>query len=157
MQKGITPSHFLNEGDVIQYASLKKKNAFIKQPNFDLPPMLKDTLARAIDTYPGPEYELLDDIQKTTLEQYFTLSNQRNRMGMQVTEQIPNQLASMLSVPVIPGTVQLTPYGKLIVLGKDCQTTGGYPRVLQLSEKALRQLYQTAHNVRFRFNIIDYS
>ena len=45
---------------------------------------------------------------------------------------------------MLPGTVQLTPSGRLIVLMRDCQTTGGYPRVLQLTEKAISILSQKA-------------
>ena len=60
---------------------------------------------------------------------------------------------SIVSSPVIPGTVQLTPSGKLIVLMRDCQTTGGYPRILQLSDKGIRTIAQklTNENINFSF------
>jgi len=38
--------------------------------------------------------------------------------------------------------VQLTPSGKLIVLMRDAQVTGGYPRVLQLTDYAISRLSQ---------------
>lgn len=157
MQKGITKTGSLRGMSQLFYSSKKQKTSFFTKPSFTLHQNFKDTLARAIDCYQGPEYQLLDEGQKTALATYFTLSNQRNRMGMQVNEPVVNHLPSMLSVPIMPGTVQLTPSGKLIVLCKDCQTTGGYPRILHLPEKALAQLSQTPHNVRFRFNIIDYN
>jgi allophanate hydrolase subunit 2 len=47
-----------------------------------------------------------------------------------------------LTSATLPGTVQLTPSGKLIVLMKDGQTTGGYPRILQLSDKSISILAQ---------------
>ena len=52
----------------------------------------------------------------------------------------------------MPGTVQLTPSGKLIALMRDCQTTGGYPRVLQLSDYAINILSQknTGNQIKFR-------
>jgi len=157
MQSSITHSNRLELEDSLSYNSTKGKVRFFTKPSFDLPPPYLDTFARAIDCYRGPEYSLLDQQQQKALQDYFTLSNQRNRMGMQLVEQVPNQLLSMLSVPIMPGTVQLTPSGKLIVLTQDCQTTGGYPRILHLTEKALVQLSQTAQNVRFRFNIVEYS
>ncbi|WP_368736183.1 hypothetical protein [Algibacter sp. L4_22] len=30
---------------------------------------------------------------------------------------------------LIPGTVQLTPSGEIILLMRDCQITGGYPKI----------------------------
>jgi len=157
MQSSITKTNRLKIGDSLPFDSTKEKASFFTKPSFDLPPPQLDTFARAIDCYPGPEYHLLNQQQQTELKEYFTLSNQRNRMGMQLVGQIPNQFPSMLSVPILPGTLQLTPSGKLIVLAQDCQTTGGYPRILHLTEKALVQLSQTAQNVRFRFNIVEYS
>ncbi len=63
-------------------------------------------------------------------------------MAIQLQEVLQNKLQSIVTGPVIPGTVQLTPSGKLIVLMKDCQTTGGYPRILQLSEVAINKIAQ---------------
>ncbi|OAV45719.1 hypothetical protein A3850_015000 [Lewinella sp. 4G2] len=56
----------------------------------------------------------------------------------------------MLSSPVLPGTIQLTPTG-LIVLGPDAQTVGGYPRILQLDIQALTNLYQLLPGTPIRF------
>jgi allophanate hydrolase subunit 2 len=57
-------------------------------------------------------------------------------------ESLENTVKSILTSGVLPGTVQLTPSGKLIVLMRDCQVTGGYPRVLQVSEKGINRLAQ---------------
>lgn len=157
MQKELTSTASLQSTSSLFYKSQEKNIAHFTRPNFEFHQTFKDTLARAIDCYKGPEYHLLDDTQQVALKQYFTLSNLRNRMGMQLTEQLPNMLPSMLSVPILPGSVQLSPSGKLIVLNKDCQTTGGYPRILHLPENALAKLSQTPQNVRFRFNVIDYN
>ncbi len=156
-QIGITPYDTIQTNEVLYYLPNKSKKSFFTKPSFELHQSFADNLARIIDCYKGPEYTLLNKQQQSELEQYFTLSNKRNRMGLQINEQVPNQIPTMLSVPIMPGTVQLTPSGKLIVLSKDCQTTGGYPRILHLSEKALAQLSQTLQNVRFRFNIIEYT
>ncbi len=156
MQKGITKSDLLHSKSKLYYQAQQLKISFFKKPTFSLHQPFTDLLARTIDCFPGPEFDLLTEDELQGLEQYFTLSTQRNRMGIQLTELLPNALPSMLSVPILPGTVQLTPSGKLIVLSQDCQTTGGYPRILHLPEKSLAQLSQTTQNVRFRFNIIDY-
>ncbi|MDV7139009.1 biotin-dependent carboxyltransferase family protein [Maribacter sp. TH_r10] len=91
----------------------------------------------------GPEFKLLDDMQ---LEQLFinsfTVAKEYNRMGYQFNEKIKEHDWSMLTSATMPGTVQLTPSGKLIILMKDGQTTGGYPRILQLKDKAISILAQ---------------
>ena len=63
-------------------------------------------------------------------------------MAYQLTELISGHSHSMLTSGTLPGTVQLTPAGRLIILMKDGQTTGGYPRILQLSEAAICVLAQ---------------
>ena len=74
-------------------------------------------------------------------------------MAIQLQEQLQNDLKPIITGPVVPGTVQLTPSGKLIVLMRDCQTTGGYPRILQLSDKGIRTIAQklTNENINFSF------
>ena len=92
--------------------------------------------------FPGPEYELLNDLQKQQLLASFSISEDNNRVGVRLKEAVKNSLESILTSAVLPGTVQLTPSGKLILLMRDCQVTGGYPRVLQLSETAISRLAQ---------------
>jgi len=74
-------------------------------------------------------------------------------MAYQLDEAIEEHSISMLTSATLPGTVQLTSSGKLIVLMKDGQTTGGYPRILQLSDKAIAILAQkrTGAKVCFKF------
>ena len=63
-------------------------------------------------------------------------------MAYQLNESISGHKVSMLTSATLPGTVQFTPNGKLIILMKDGQTTGGYPRILQLTDKAISVLAQ---------------
>ena len=107
---------------------------------------------RTVAVTPGPEYSLLTEQQRTDLfSRAFTISKNNNRMAYQLEEQFPNALPSMITSPVLPGTVQLTPSGNLILLMRDCQTTGGYPRILQLHDAAINRVAQqyTGQSVRF--------
>jgi biotin-dependent carboxylase-like uncharacterized protein len=91
----------------------------------------------------GPEFELLDDKQLEMLfSQEFTIANENNRMAYQLNETITGHAVSMLTSATLPGTIQFTPAGKLIILMKDGQTTGGYPRILQLTDKGISILAQ---------------
>jgi len=56
---------------------------------------------------------------------------------------------------MIPGTVQLTPSGRLIILMRDCGVTGGYPRILQLTEMAINRLAQKSTKDSIQFKIVD--
>lgn len=91
----------------------------------------------------APEYEILTDRQlEEIFSKLFTVAHENNRMAYQIKETITPHEISMITSATLPGTVQLTPSGKLIVLMKDGQTTGGYPRILQLSDKAICILAQ---------------
>ncbi len=102
----------------------------------------------------GPEFKFLSiDEHGKLLNQNFTISKNNDRMAYQLEELLDNNLSQILTSAVLPGTVQLTPGGKLIVLMRDCQTTGGYPRVLQLSEEAINCLSQKKLGDTVRFSL----
>jgi allophanate hydrolase subunit 2 len=86
---------------------------------------------QALSLTPGPEWGWLTATQQTTLlKQTYLVSADSNRQGIRLTSQLPAwDLPSLISSPVLPGTIQLTPSGP-IVLGPEAQTVGGYPRVL---------------------------
>ena len=107
-----------------------------------------------VEVYEGPEFKFFSETQKEHLRNStFSIDQNNNRMAIQLQEQLQNDLKPIITGPVVPGTVQLTPSGKLIVLMRDCQTTGGYPRILQLSDKGIRTIAQklTNENINFSF------
>lgn len=65
-------------------------------------------------------------------------------MAIQFKEKVENELSGITTAATLPGTVQLTPQGGLVVLMRDCQVTGGYPRILQLSEMGINSIAQQA-------------
>jgi len=69
---------------------------------------------------------------------------------------ITNNLDGIITSLVMPGTVQLTPSGKLIVLMRDCQTTGGYPRILQLSDNSINTLAQKMTGQKITLQLLEY-
>ena len=75
-------------------------------------------------------------------------------MAYQLQETINGHQKSMLTSATLPGTVQLTPAGKLIILMKDGQTTGGYPRILQLTDTAIPILAQKKYGDQISFRLI---
>ena len=147
----ITTSSRLTKGDKLKLKVQKQdfnvKHATIK---FDFNLYKTDTLI----VYPLPEfYDLNVEQKKYLVDKKFSISNQSNRMAYQLNEHIENNLKGIRSTPVIPGTVQLTPEGRLVILMRDAQVTGGYPRIFQVSESSLNTLAQKSANQNLKFKI----
>lgn len=140
MYQNITKQVKLQKNDELQTStsnvSSKKHHASIK---------FNSTYINSsdIEVFKGPEFDFLSkDQQNKLFSKPFTISKDNNRMAYQLEETFQNDLKPIITSAVLPGTVQLTPSGKLIILMRDCQTTGGYPRVLQLKESSLDILAQ---------------
>lgn len=107
-----------------------------------------------LDVYRGPEFHKLSETLHYQLQNAkFSLSTSQNRMAYEIQERLDNELNEIVTGPVLPGTVQFTPEGKMIVLMRDAQVTGGYPRILQLSEKAINVLSQMRTKTKFTFQV----
>ena len=59
------------------------------------------------------------------------------------------------SSPVVEGTIQVPPDGNPIVLMRDCQTTGGYPRIGIISSVDISKISQIRTNKRVKFRFIS--
>jgi len=105
----------------------------------------------------GPEFFKLNQEQQRKLFTPFSISDDNNRVGYRLKESLKNNLSSILTSAVLPGTVQLTPSGKCIILLQDCQVTGGYPRILQLTEIAIARVSQKITGDKIQFILEDYS
>lgn len=107
-----------------------------------------------LTVFKGPEFELLTKGEKEQLMcTLFKVGQESNRMATLLKADLKWGANEIITAPVQPGTVQLTPSGDLIVLMRDAQTTGGYARILQLSETAISILSQKRieENVQFSF------
>jgi len=102
--------------------------------NFDL---------QTISVIPGSEFNLLKAFEiKELLNHPWTIDPSSSRMAILLKENFVVDKAQIISAAVYPGCVQLTPSGKLILLMKDAQTTGGYARILQISPTGMNILSQ---------------
>ena len=111
---------------------------------------------KTIEVYKGPEFGELTQLQQEELfTKTFMVSKDYNRMGYRLDYSIKNDLTPIITSLVQPGTVQLPPSGQLIVLMRDGQTAGGYPRVLQLSESAINSLSQKKLGDQFSFLLVE--
>ena len=145
----ISDSYHLKKGDEIK-VSKKSESQILKWDK------LKFNLNRFMKVFKGPEYDLLSTNSKKKLfKNEFTI-NTNNRMAYNLEEKLQVDIKTIISSPVLPGSVQLTPSGKIIILHRDCQTTGGYPRILQLDTNSLNNLSQLKSNDKIKFSPINY-
>jgi len=104
----------------------------------------------------APEYDLFSkDITDQLFSKEYSIDSNSNRMGARLNEAIRGENLPELdeSVPVLPGFIQLTPSGKLIVILQDGHTTGGYPRIAYIPENELSVFNQIAPRQKFKFKM----
>ncbi len=150
--KEITKKHVLKANDEILYDETQNFNysqlagVKVQQDRF---------LHSTIEVYEGPEYGMLTNVQRKELTTTtFTISKENNRMGYRLEQLVRNNLDGIITSAVMPGTIQLTPSGKLIILMRDCQVTGGYPRILQLTDDAINKMAQKSTGDSFNVEVI---
>jgi antagonist of KipI len=90
------------------------------------------------------------------LGQTWTVGPQSNRQGLRLHgEPLDTRaLPQLASEPVSVGTVQLPPAGEPVILLAEHQTTGGYPRVLEVASAAAPLLAQAGAGCRIRLQLI---
>ena len=107
----------------------------------------------SLKAVPGPEFELLSrEQQKWLASQLFTVGKDSDRQGLRLENKQWQRFTTpaLLSSPVLPGTVQVTPSGP-ILLGPDAQTIGGYPRIwIVVSDLSRAFQLRPGEQVRFR-------
>ena len=144
----ISESYYLRKGDEIKISHNSKSKILKKNK-------LKFKLNKSMNVFKGPEFDLLNTkVKKMLFKNEFTIRT-NSRMAYNLEEKVQIEVKSIISSPVMPGTVQLTPSGKIIILHRDCQTTGGYPRILQLSKSSLNHLSQIKTNDKIKLNLIN--
>lgn len=148
---GITETVRLNKGQLLHFDDTLQTEIPLQ---LTFTKTISDNSIIFIDK--GPEFEQLSEASiQQLLETDFTISPQSNRMGFQLNETVELGAKEIISSPVQPGTVQLTPGGQLIVLMRDAQTMGGYSRVFQLTEESIDKLTQKQFGEGFKFQLID--
>jgi antagonist of KipI len=91
----------------------------------------------------------------TTMD--FEVTVDSNRMGVRLEgpEMKRNDEADLISEAVAPGTIQVPPSGKPIVLLGDCQTIGGYPKIAHVITVDLPIAAQLRPGDRVRFREVS--
>lgn len=86
----------------------------------------------------------------------FRVGEHADRMGVRLegtSVVVPNR--ELVSEPVCPGSVQVTPDGGCVILGVDGQTIGGYPKIAQVAAADLDAVGQLRPGDDVRFERIE--
>ena len=106
----------------------------------------------------GSDWNRFNDvtIQRFTNE-VFIVSPDSDRMGVRLEgiELKRNHDIDLISEAVVPGTIQVPPGGRPIVLLGDCQTIGGYPKIAHVISVDLPTAAQLRLGDRVRFHEIS--
>lgn len=150
--KGITTKERAEKGDRMRIANYEEA---LEVTSSKIKVKASHFTTKKLDVTKGPEYNRLTKKQRELLfSRNFKIDVQNDRMGYQIKNKFTtiknNEIITSIT---IPGTVQLTPSGKMIIMMRDCPTTGGYPRILQLTDIAINQLAQKKENDTFKFDL----
>lgn len=124
------------------------------QASEDLPP---EWPSIELPVLAGRHLDLLPaESRRSLLDQSWTVSPQSNRQGMRLLGQAldTRALPQLASEPVSLGTVQLPPSGEPVILLAEHQTTGGYPRILEVASAGEHLLAQAGAGCRIRFRLV---
>ena len=101
----------------------------------------------------GPEWGMLKELPDSKA---FTIDSSSDRMGIRLSgAKLDADFKEMASSAVIPGTIQLPPDGRPIILMNDCQTTGGYPRIGHVLKEDVGLLAQITPGKSFLFELVE--
>lgn len=102
-----------------------------------------DPHSRSMRVFGGPHADVVSGGAEALLAREWTVSPNSSRIGVRLETNSPVHVAMTVPPqPTLPGAVQLTPSGELIVLGPDGPTTGGYPVVAVVHDVDLDQFAQ---------------
>ena len=118
----------LRSGDVVE-TSPRTKPRRETTPETLLFPLGNSFALRASE---GPDYT--DDCTHLWTEQY-KATRRASRIGIELDVAFPkiDSIENLPSAGIFPGALQLPPQGRGFLLLPDCQTTGGYPHILQVN------------------------
>lgn len=115
---------YLSKGDQIEWSPVDTSKSTKR--------LRRTKLKSVFPFHPGPEFDyLLSGSKATLISKTYKIGQDADRMGLRLQGQplTSDPMKLMKSVPVVPGMIQLPPNGLPIILLRDCQTTGGYPRI----------------------------
>lgn len=110
-----------------------------------------------IRVLPGPQDDWFDpDALDVLTGSDWRIDPRSDRMGRFLDgPRLPPRPGSMVSDGIVQGGIQIPPSGQPIVLMRDCQTTGGYPRIATVISADMDRLAQMPPGSLLRLVRVD--
>ena len=148
----VSPQGTLKKGQALPLNDIEK---YILPKKISPPPAWHTAAVLKITTTFGPDWHRLSkSIQKALIAGTYTVGS-NNRMGYQLEGTSITHQLQLPSSFVLPGTLQLTPSGKLLVAMADGQVTGGYPRAFLLDAASTAALAQTRTGEKVKITVAN--
>lgn len=146
---------FLKKGDILPFKKYNLHyNKRLKQKF--IPKYESELTLRVILTYQN-EYFSQDEIEKFFSSE-FIVTNDFNRMACKLSgKKIISKIKGIVSEGIVFGSIQIPNDGKPIILLKDRQTIGGYPKIGVVLDVDCFKLSQVKPNTKVRFKKISLS
>jgi antagonist of KipI len=147
----------LRDGDVLSLSMHRRPQTATERisswtaPHDWVSPAKRDPILRFVR---GIDWERFNTstLQRFTSEA-FTVSPDSDRMGVRFEDPELNRAdeGELISEAVAPGTIQVPPSGKPILLLGDCQTIGGYPKIAHVitADLGIAAQLRVGDHVRF--------
>jgi antagonist of KipI len=118
-------------------------------------PAMSEPILRFVRGADWPRFNLA--AQQTLTNSVFTVTSDSNRMGARLDGPLLWRIDAeeLISEAVAPGTIQVPPNGKPILLLGDCQTIGGYPKIGHVITVDLPIAAQLCPGSRVRFREVS--
>jgi len=133
----------------------KLSDAKISYPKWSIAsPALPGKKLELIKALPSIHLNMLSSTEQDALwKTVWTISSQSNRMGMRLESdfKISSSITGIASQGIWFGTVQLPPSGQPILMMAEHQTTGGYPRLMEIVSSERSKLAQLRPGDKIQF------
>ncbi len=147
----------LKAGDVLthfEHAKLDKLTANLDKRKIERSTTSTPTILRAVL---GPQDDMFTDSAKSTLKSTeYTVTPDSDRMGIRL-DGSPLETHSgsdIISDGIVCGCIQVPKSGMPIILGVDCQTTGGYAKIATVCSFDMPKAAQLKPGDKLKFELI---
>ena len=148
-RSGFTP---LRAGDELGCVASTMHTRFLA-PEVAEPILAEETVLRVLDGAQANEFRNEDFYGAAAV---FRVSTDSDRMGLRLQgPRLAVPAKEIISEPLCPGTVQVTRDGQCVVMGVDCQTVGGYPKIAHVIAADLDVVGQLAPGTAVRFRRVS--
>ncbi len=175
VEGGFSAPHWLDSASTLAAAGLgqplAKGDALFRRANesrFVLPHRIAGRLAPPAErrdylappplrVWKGPQWEWFDPAAREAFfAQEWVVSAQSNRAGYRLEgTPVPVPDRSLISEPILLGSIQLPPGGQPLVILNDGPTVGGYPKIALLDPDARHWLVQCRPGQPVRFTLVE--